>query len=479
MHTRRSCMWIVSALVCGSVCLGAAAEDTKAIGVDVVGRKVRKGRSWAMLIGVDKYLKVPRLRCCGADAKLLGQVLVQRSGFDKDRVLVLTDDARDPTYLPLRVNLLSKIPSWLGLAGPDDRVIVFFSGHGFLDDRGRMYLAPLDCDRENLALTGLPVSHLRDYLSNCKARVKVLILDTCHSGATKGSKAIGVGAAKLGNEFQKAEGLVTLASCKGDEVSYEWDEKGHGAFTYWLAQGLGGQADRTGQGNGDGVVTLDELYAYAYDKVTTWSARNKGKLQTPRRISAEGVSGILALAQVSGGSRPAGANRPTGSGDEVRLTGGPTSGPPAEAELVKKHPALQAWFDVVRAAKKDDYRALASCICDNWKRTSLVKVSSAEQMKDLREGVMEAYLIRGGIPLTFGKVQQNDPEHFIIEGGWQFESVDAFKRFFATKGPERMRRQFTRLEGDKATQTFDRFRKEFPFRFRRLKGKWYYLPMGW
>ena len=450
------------------VCTCAAAERTKAIGVGSANQQVRKGRSWALLIGVDKYLRVPRLKCCAADAKLLAKVLVQQSGFDKDRVLVLTDDARDPTYMPLRINLLSKIPSWLGLAKPDDRVIVFFSGHGFLDARARMYLAPLDCDRDNLPLTGLPVSHLRDYLSNCKARAKVLILDTCHSGATKGSKAIGVGAARLGNAFQEAEGLVTLASCRADEVSYEWPEKGHGAFTYWLAQGLAGAADRTVQGNRDGVVTLDELYAYTYDKVTTWSARTKGKIQTPRRISAEGVSGILALASVGGA-------RPTGH-DEPPRPEGHTAG---ASPLAEKHPPMKAWFDFARAAKADDSKAVASCICDNWRRTSLVQVTSARKMKELREQLLEGYLIRGGIPMTFGKVTQNEPEHFVIEGGWRFESIDAFKSFFATKGPERMRRSFARMKGDQTKRSYDRFRKGLPFRFRRVKGKWYYLPFGW
>lgn len=278
--------------------LPSMAQDGKAIAQGAATSQVGTGRAWALLIGVDKYMHLPRLRFCSADAKLLGRILTRQCGFDPDRVLVMTDAQTDPAYWPVRSNLVVKIPGWLRLVQPDDRVIVLFSGHGFLDERGRMYLAPLDCDGDNLALTGLSVSHLRDYLTSCRARIKLLILDTCHAGAAKGGKAIGVQAERLGRVLQKAEGLVTLASCRADEVSHERPDVGHGAFTYFLSQGLAGQADRTVQGNGDGIVTLDELYAYAYDKVTTWSMRTKGKLQTPRRLSAEGVSGIIALARV-------------------------------------------------------------------------------------------------------------------------------------------------------------------------------------
>ena len=155
----------------------------------------------------DRGGQVPErgpLRYCGADARLLARVLTTRCGFEPQRVLVIADDQTDPGNLPFRSNLVVKIPAWLKLARPDDRVIVMFSGHGFLDPRGRMYLAPLDCDPDNLPLTGLAVDHLRDYLSNCKARVKLLILDTCHSGAAKGGKAIGVEAETIGRALQQA-----------------------------------------------------------------------------------------------------------------------------------------------------------------------------------------------------------------------------------------------------------------------------------
>ena len=291
------------------------------------------GRSWALLIGVDGYMTAPRLRCCGADAKLLARVLTESSGFESDRVLVLTDDQKNTAHWPVRANLVGKIPGWLRLAGPNDRVIVFFSGHGFLDAQGRMYLAPLDCDPDNLALTGVPVAHVRDYLSSCKARVKLLILDTCHSGSAKGGVSVGLRAERLGTEFQKAEGLITLASCRAKEVSYEWPEKKHGAFTYWLAQGLGGRADRAVEGNRDGDVTLDELYAYVYDRVTTWSMRSRGKLQTPRRLSADGVSGIIKLTAIRRPPTPYHAAIRSLARELVSKTSGRLSGPRAKVAV--------------------------------------------------------------------------------------------------------------------------------------------------
>ena len=54
-----------------------------------------------------------------------------------------------------------------------------------------MYLAPQECSRPNPRLTGVPVRHIRGYLCTCKARTKLLILDTCHAGTEK-SKAVGI-----------------------------------------------------------------------------------------------------------------------------------------------------------------------------------------------------------------------------------------------------------------------------------------------
>jgi hypothetical protein len=103
---------------------------------------------------------------------------------------------------------------------------------------------------------------------------KVIVLaDTCHSEAI----AAGIGDcrslgddASLMNRFlqgiSRAQGGVALlTSAEANEVSLE-DAKwggGHGVFTYYLLEGMRGAADL----DGDGIVTIGELFEYVRDNV--------------------------------------------------------------------------------------------------------------------------------------------------------------------------------------------------------------------
>ena len=115
-----------------------------------------RGRKWAVIIGVNEYIdsKFPQLRYCVADAHLVADKLVERCGYDKDRILLIADDQK--LHLrPSKDNLQKWIPKWLMHAEPGDTVLVFFAGHGFIDDDRQHFLALQDCNTNNLGLTGL------------------------------------------------------------------------------------------------------------------------------------------------------------------------------------------------------------------------------------------------------------------------------------------------------------------------------------
>ncbi|GAF92253.1 unnamed protein product, partial [marine sediment metagenome] len=54
--------------------------------------------------------------------------------------------------------------------------------YGFPDDDGQAYLAPRDCQRENLVLSALRADEVSNWLSQCRARRKLLVMDCCHAG---------------------------------------------------------------------------------------------------------------------------------------------------------------------------------------------------------------------------------------------------------------------------------------------------------
>ena len=60
------------------------------------------------------------------------------------------------------------------------------------------------------------------------------------------------------------EGRLVVTACSASQVSLETQaRKHHGIFTYHLVEGLRGAADA----DGDGRVTIDELYDYVYPHV--------------------------------------------------------------------------------------------------------------------------------------------------------------------------------------------------------------------
>ena len=259
------------------------------------------GRRWAVVIGVNEYLDdtIPRLKYCVADAELMVKQLTERCGYEEQRVLLIADSQPRAHLRPLKRNLQVQVQNWLKQAQPGDTVIVFFSGHGFLDDSGQGYLATTDCERASPGLTALRTDELREQLRQCKATQKLLVLDCCHAGVAK-DLPVGPSSHELGKAFELAEGLVTLASCRKQETSQEWEAKRQGLFTYFLAEGLTGKADA----DKDGVVDSDELYNYVLENVQLTGQRELNARQTPVRIIGEDVVGRFALAGLVGPKSP-------------------------------------------------------------------------------------------------------------------------------------------------------------------------------
>lgn len=74
-----------------------------------------------------------------------------------------------------------------------------------------------------------------------------------------------VGTERLVERLMKKSGVTVFCSSTGEEVSFEREDWGHGAFTLALLEGLKGEADRLPQ---DSYVTLAELQAFVSSRVS-------------------------------------------------------------------------------------------------------------------------------------------------------------------------------------------------------------------
>lgn len=237
-------------------------------------------RRRALIVASSEYHDptLHRLRAPGRDAEALREVLGDPT--------IGAFDLR--TFLNVPSNdLLRGIAEFCADSRPTDLLLLYFSCHGLLDDRGQLYYGTINTERRLLAATSVSAQWLNDQLEDCRARRQLLILDCCHSGAfDRGMKGIGEGVVlSLGERFE-GRGRVVLTASRATEYSFEGDQVlGQGVssnFTAALVNGLRtGEADR----DKDGMIAVDELYSYIFDRI-----RSNEPRQTPAKwaYAAEG-----------------------------------------------------------------------------------------------------------------------------------------------------------------------------------------------
>jgi uncharacterized caspase-like protein len=131
---------------------------------------------------------------------------------------------------------------WLpSVAKEEDRVLVYFAGHGFVA-QGQAYLAPYDIELNRIPQTAYPMSRLGSVFGKIKAKWKVLLTDSCHSGAvTPDDDVLTINKSLI----DMSRSLFSLTASRDRERSFESPDwgGGHGIFTYYVVRGLEGEGD--------------------------------------------------------------------------------------------------------------------------------------------------------------------------------------------------------------------------------------------
>lgn len=268
---------LLAAFALGAVPLVWAQED-------------RLPQNHALVIGINRYIaeieNVRELEFAAPDAERITEILDQR-GWDA-RKIINEEATRDRIVLEL-----SRLARE---AKEQDSVLIYFAGHGVVDKTGRehTYWLTHTATLANLAVKGIRLTHLLEYIHDIPAGRKLLILDHCHSGdvekvvgtAIEGTRAASGELRVSRNLFPKerftkrieerfTEGLAVLGAAR--VAAYEFKELGHGMFTYGLIEALTKPETDT---NNDRFLSLSEIWAYAEQKLRETAAR-KGVSQEP------------------------------------------------------------------------------------------------------------------------------------------------------------------------------------------------------
>lgn len=238
---------------------------------------------YALIIANAEYMDpgLAQLTAPGRDAREFGQVLDSPEICAFDDVVVLFDENAS--------KVSETIDYFVSNRKPDDLLVLYFSGHGIRDEYGSLYLAVKNTNRARLRSTAIKSDFIREAMDQSRSKRQVLVLDCCNSGAfTQGTKAatgVSIGTASA---FEAGYGRIILTASDSTQFAWEGDnvigETDNSLFTHFLIEGLAGEADLDGDGN----ITVDELYDYAYEKVKLATPK-----QTPSKFSTKQQGEII------------------------------------------------------------------------------------------------------------------------------------------------------------------------------------------
>lgn len=251
--------------------------------------------SVAVVVGINRYDHgIPALTTAAPDATFLADLLARPDyGYRVERFL-----DEEATRANLATLFTRTLPA---LLGPQDRLLLYFAGHGIAldgDDGPAGYLLPQNADPAERS-TYLAMTDLHAWLAALECRHLLAILDCCFAGAFRwaSTRALRPLPKVLHDQRylrfirDRAWQVLTSAAYNqtaldilaGDTARGLRDLEGqpHSPFAAALFAALAGAGDLVPAGTGDGVITASELYVYLRDSVEVVVEEQASHPQTP------------------------------------------------------------------------------------------------------------------------------------------------------------------------------------------------------
>jgi tetratricopeptide (TPR) repeat protein len=226
--------------------------------------------TYAVVVGISDYQDpgIPDLRFADKDAEAFANYLRSSAGgrLDNDHLKVLINEKATVAQFAIQLDWLMES------AKENDKVIIYFSGHGDVEKKTVSQPGYLLCwdapARVYLAGGALALPMFQDIITTLSTQNKskvIVITDACRSGKLAGSSIGGsqITGANLAKQYSNE---IKILSCQPNEYSIEGEQwgGGRGVFSYHLIDALYGLADK----NNDLWVTLQEVGRYLEDHVS-------------------------------------------------------------------------------------------------------------------------------------------------------------------------------------------------------------------
>ncbi len=228
----------------------------------------------ALVVGINYYEHGSPLYGCVDDAHAVKAILERHGdGSVNFDVQLFTGTGTSDTVSR------SQIKDYVEKLFSDDSeiAIFYFAGHGHIESTGGYLLA----SNSKRGDEGVSLTEILALANKSKARNKIIILDSCHSGIAGTPPT-------SGNNSVLAEGITILTASTEDQ--YATEENGRGVFTTLFVDALNGVA-----ANLLGDVTPGSIYAYIDQSLGAWEQRPVFKTNVKSFVSLRKVQPSVQL----------------------------------------------------------------------------------------------------------------------------------------------------------------------------------------
>ncbi|MDY6973517.1 MAG: caspase family protein, partial [Thermodesulfobacteriota bacterium] len=181
---------------------------------------VGDGNYYALLIGINNYLFMEKLKTPIHDVQVLAQTLKRYYGFTT-RLL------QDPT----RAEILTAFNNYRNILKPQDNFLIYYAGHGWLDtaaDEG--YWFPVDATQKN-EINWISNSSITSTIRAMKAKHIMVVADSCYSGKLTRGLDISRNTPDYYSQMVHKKARVVLSSGGVEPVADRGGRGGHSVFS--------------------------------------------------------------------------------------------------------------------------------------------------------------------------------------------------------------------------------------------------------
>jgi len=275
-----------------------AADPDRPVALSITaGRQIDRSR-WAILVAQQQYGdgRISPLAYPAADAQRLRETLLKRYRVAPDQAVLLAN----ANLQTLKASLSQE----LSRVGSGANLLVYWTGHGYVDVDGQPYLAPADFQLTNMKGSGYPLVELLELVDQSPAAEKVLVLDTCHRGdgvdirMEPSSEELLSAAIKSTEAPLQTKHSVIVSTRAGQRGQV--NAEGRSLVAAGMTEAYAGKGDA----DQDGKISTAELFQAINDSVRSASAGQQSPVLIapqkiiPPRLSKEARDALEKLATV-------------------------------------------------------------------------------------------------------------------------------------------------------------------------------------